>query len=284
MATSVYPFPTDPQKKERPILSTLCHIPSHALLIRLPGFEANWTKWKALESTGNEDELFQKQRTAQILAIIFSCMLIENINKVVSEAIKEKRGFIISKKLTRTTWVLNGSFSKIHLVGLKRHHYFWKQHWPGFSFEPNHRFWGDLGKENHCLSCVGAFASLGVPLVNNKVHWILWAPCSQSVLTVRLEPEHHPRTCMNPLYIFPLPPVKGLFIPAYRWPPDFPTGWSELRNKDRQTHTTARLKGTPMMSVHWLLTNVIPFLWSIMYIQKRPFLVYIRVLTDVWPV
>lgn len=40
MATSVYPLPTDPQKEERGISSTLCHLPPHSLLISLPVFEA----------------------------------------------------------------------------------------------------------------------------------------------------------------------------------------------------------------------------------------------------
>ena len=109
---------------ERGISSTLCHLPPHGLLISLPLFETNWTKWKALDRAGDkDDELFQKQRTAQILGIFFSCPLyarwLRISTKEFSEIMKEKRRLIINKKLTMkkkkltmSTWVLNVSFYK----------------------------------------------------------------------------------------------------------------------------------------------------------------------------
>lgn len=117
MATSVYPLPTDPQKQERGISSALCHLPPHGLLISLPVFKANWTKWKALESTGNEDELFQKQQIAQIHYFFPACYMHADWKyqqRRSEKTMKEKRGLIINKK--KFMWPLESrmwAFKKI---------------------------------------------------------------------------------------------------------------------------------------------------------------------------
>ena len=84
----------------------------------------------------------------------------------------------------------------------------------------------DFGKENYCLGCVGAFARLAVPLVNNRAYWIFQASHNQPLnlrkivwpeqhlLPIGIEKEGHAHASKNSPAIFLLPCERTILSPT----------------------------------------------------------------------
>lgn len=104
MATSVYPFPTVPQKGERGISSALCHLPSHGLLIGLPDLKPIELNEKHQREQGTRMSYFRKSGLLKYLKYFFLpviCTL--KINKGVLRNHEKEEGSYNQQKLIMTT-------------------------------------------------------------------------------------------------------------------------------------------------------------------------------------
>lgn len=121
---------------------------------------------------------------------------------------------------------------------------------------------------------MGAFARLGEFLVNNKVHWNFWVSCSQS-LNLRKNylgqatPLGHQSRAGGPCSLPSTNSSPISLLPMTILPPNTSKGWLDLKTKERQAHHNQNERNS-LIPKSFIFTNIIPFHWSIIYVQKRP--------------